>query len=147
MADLKATVIYQYGDLLFGRVTLPKKTAADAIEIGDFLVWDASNDGVEKVDAAADDATFVGISGCDSADADGVQDILVYTQAIVEVPAESAQYKFGAGLLYNTNGTVADDAGANTIGWVWEKDTGASATSVKMYFNTASLAKLFEVNA
>jgi len=101
MADLKASKVYQYGDLKFGRVKLPKATAADDIQIGDFLKWTAGSDGVEKLAAATDDATFVGISGTRSDDATGPQEILVYTQAVVEVPARANEYKYADELKYN----------------------------------------------
>ena len=42
MADLKASAILQYGDPIFGRLVLAKKTAGDDLQIGDFLNFDTS---------------------------------------------------------------------------------------------------------
>jgi hypothetical protein len=143
MADLKASAILQYGDPIYGRIVLPKLTAADDLQVGDFVHWDAT--GVEKVSAAAEDITFLGVCGTLSADADGPQQIMVYTQAIVECACESANYTPGQALLYNTNGTVANGASANTLAWSLEYKS--SATSLKVLVDVVSLQKLFAVAA
>ena len=143
MADLKASAILQYGDPVFGRLTLPKKTSADDLQVGDFLQFDTS--GVEKVSAATDDATFIGVCGTLSKDADGPDQILVYLNCIVEAPTESASYTPGAGLKFNTNGTLEADGGANTIAHSLE--VKASATSLKVMVDVVSLQKLFSVSA
>jgi hypothetical protein len=143
MADLKASAILQYGDAIYGRLTLPKKTAADDLQIGDFLVWTTS--GVEKMSAATGDATFVGICGMLSEDADGPSNILVYTQAIIEVPTTSANFTPGAGLKYKTDGTLEADGAANTIANSLEYKS--SAISLKVLVDVVSLQKLFSVSA
>jgi predicted RecA/RadA family phage recombinase len=142
MADLKASAILQYGDAIYGRLTLPKKTAADDLQIGDFLKWDST--GVVKMAAATDDITFIGVCGTLSEDANGPQDILVYTQCICEVPTTSATFQPGAGLKFKTDSTLEDDAGANTIANSLEYK--ASATSLKVLVDVVSLQKRFEVN-
>ena len=143
MADLKASAILQYGDAIYGRLTLPKLTAADDIQVGDFVHWDST--GVEKVSAAAEDATFLGVCGTLSEDANGPQELLVYTQCIVEVPTTSATFLPGDGLKYKTDGTLEDDGAANTICNSLEYKT--SATSLKVLVDVVSLQKLFEVSA
>ncbi len=143
MADLKASAILQYGDAIYGRLTLPKLTAADDIQVGDFVHWDST--GVEKVSAAAEDITFLGVCGTLSEDADGPQELLVYTQCIVEVPTTSATFLPGDGLKYKTDGTLEDDGSANTICNSLEYKT--SATSLKVLVDVVSLQKLFEVSA
>ena len=143
MADLKASAILQYGDAIYGRLTLPKLTAADDIQVGDFVHWDST--GVEKVSAAAEDATFLGVCGTLSEDANGPQELLVYTQCIVEVPTTSATFTPGLGLKYKTDGTLEDDGAANTICNSLEYKT--SATSLKVLVDVVSLQKLFEVSA
>jgi len=146
MADVKATVVYQPGDSIFGRVTLAKITAADDIQIGDFLKSTGAT-GVEKLAAVTDDATFVGVSGMLSEDADGPSNLLVYTQCIIEVPVVSAAYNFGAGLKYNVaGGALEADAAFNTIAWAWETK-GAGTTSLKVLVDVLLLAKLFPVSA
>jgi hypothetical protein len=143
MADLKASAILQYGDAIYGRLTLPKLTAADDIQVGDFVHWDST--GVEKVSAAAEDATFLGVCGTLSEDANGPQELLVYTQCIVEVPTTSATFTPGLGLKYKSDGTLEDDGAANTICNSLEYKT--SATSLKVLVDVVSLQKLFEVSA
>jgi hypothetical protein len=147
MAKLKATAIYNYGDGVYDRQTLEKHTAGDNIEVGDFLKANSSNPyKVQHLDQETTDEYFVGVSGTLSADADGPTDILVYTKCIVEVPANSAHYKFSNGLKYDSaNGTVAADGDTNTIAWVWEGNTGGSATSVKALVDVVQLGKLFDV--
>lgn len=147
MADLKATSIRQMGDGKFDRVTLPKKTAAEEIEKGDFLVYDGT--GVTKMSAVTGDATFVGVSGMDSADADGPQELLVYTKCICVVPAESFAFKLGTGVRFHTNGTVEQDQDttpANTIAWSIEHH-GSAVTSLKVLVDVVGLQKLFGVEA
>ena len=145
MADLKASAILQYGDPIFGRVTLAKKTAGDDLQIGDFLNFDTS--GVEKMSAATDDATFIGVCGTLSEDADGPDQIMVYLKAIVEVPTESATYIPGQSLSMNaSNGTLETASpDANTIAHSLEYKT--SATSLKVLVDVVSLQKLFSVAA
>lgn len=143
MADLKASAILQYGDPIFGRLTLPKKTAADDLQVGDFIQWDT--DGVEKVSAATDDATFIGVCGTLSEDATGPDQIMVYLNCIVEVPTESASYTPGAGLKFNTSGTLEADAAANTMAHSIEYK--ATTTSLKVMVDVVSLQKLFSVSA
>ena len=145
MDDLKASAILQYGDPVFGRVTLPKKTAGDDLQVGDFLNWDTS--GVEKMSAATDDVSFIGVCGTLSEDADGPDQILVYLNAIVEVPTESANYAPGQSLSMNaSNGTLETASpDANTICHSLEYKT--SATSLKVLVDVVSLQKLFSVSA
>ena len=145
MADLKASAVLQYGDPIFGRLTLPKKTAADDLQVGDFLSW--SSTGVVKMSAATDDATFIGVCGTLSKDADGPDQILVYLNCIVEVPSESATYVPGQSLSMNaSNGTLETASpDANTICNSLEYKT--SATSLKVLVDVVSLQKLFSVSA
>jgi len=144
MADVKATTILQPGDPIFGRVTLAKKTAADDIQKGDFLKLTTGE--VEKMAAATDDATFVGIAAMKSEDADGPSTILVYTQCIIQMAMDSAAYAFGAGLKGNfTNSTLVADGGANTIAFAWE--TKATTTSLKVLVDVRALGKLFATSA
>ena len=145
MADLKASAVLQYGDPIFGRLTLPKKTAGDDLQVGDFLKW--SSTGVVKISAATDDAAFIGVCGTLSEDADGPDQILVYLNCIVEVPSESATYVPGQSLSMNaSNGTLETASpDANTICHSLEYKT--SATSVKVMVDVVSLQKLFGVAA
>lgn len=143
MADLQATQIRQMATAVYGRITLPKKTAADDIQKGDFLKLTSGE--VEKMDAAADASTFIGVSAMKSEDADGPQKILVYLQCIVIIDVESASYAFGAGLKGNfTNGTLEADGSANTIAHAWE--TKATTTSLRALVDVINLAKVFPVS-
>jgi hypothetical protein len=100
---------------------------------------------VEKVSAVTEDATFLGVCGTLSEDANGPQELLVYTQCIVEVPTTSATFTPGLGLKYKSDGTLEDDGAANTICNSLEYKT--SATSLKVLVDVVSLQKLFEVSA
>lgn len=147
MADLKATSIRQVGDGTLDRLTLPKKTAADDIQIGDFLIWDGT--GVVKMSAANQDATFVGVCGTLSQDANGPQELLVYQECICQVPVESGTYTIGDGLRFHTNGTMENDqttTPANTIAWSIEHH-GSAVTSLKVRVSVLALAKLFGIEA
>jgi len=145
MADLKATNILHYGDGAFDRVVLDKGTAGDAIEVGDFLIMDTAG-AVSKMTGVTEDSVFAGVCGTLSKDADGPQELLVYTKCIAEVPMTSATYIHGAGLKYKTDGTLEDDDDANTIVWAWSNAVG-TVTSTKVLVDVLALNKLFELNA
>lgn len=135
---LKAKEIFQYGDKVYGRVTLPKKTASDAIDIGTFLRVDAGE--VHPLTSTGQAATFIGISGFRSdANSDPVRG-LVHTQALVTVDAAAGTYTHGEPLqLDGANERVTAASGANnTLGWVWE-NTEAGATEVVMMVDTRLL--------
>jgi len=135
---LTASAILQYGDAVYGRLTLPKKTPGDVLATGDFLIFSAT--GVELMNAVTEDIDFIGVCGMDSADADGPQEILVYTQCIVEVASNSDTYLPGQGLLW-VDGKVADGSTANTIAYSLEYKT--SATTLKVLVDVLSLNKQF----
>ena len=142
--SLKATKILQYGDALYGRVTLPKESAATVIEVGDFVKVVLGK--VQPI-AATEADEFAGVAGMlSTADAGAPENVLVYTQAIVEVPAQSGQYRFGAPLQKHvTNDTVEASAGADsTLGYVWQSDTGAAATSVLMLIDIRAVSGLLK---
>lgn len=144
MGDLQATTILQPGEAVFGRVTLPKKTAADDIQKRDFLKLNAGK--VDKMAADTDDDAFCGVAAMMSKDADGPQDILVYTRCIVEVPVASGDYDFGNKLSFHTDGTLRiASPEAGTVAWAWE--TKDSATSLKVLVDVLALAKLFPITA
>ena len=142
MADAKATGILLFGDGKFDRLTLPKKTAADDLQIGDLLKLTSGE--IEKVDADTDDATFIGICGTLSADAAGPQSILVYLKCIIQMPVTSGTYLAGAGLKWVTGELVADGA-ANTLAHAWE--SGATVTTLKVLIDVVNLQKVFPVSA
>jgi hypothetical protein len=138
MATAQASSIRQPGGLIFGRVTLPKKTAAQAILKGSFLMLDVATGTVELLDSATKGHLFIGVSDTESLNAAGDQEILVYTEGIIEVSAESDAYIAQEALSMNvTNGTVQSAPATNntTIGWCY-KTTAASATKVLMVFDT-----------
>jgi len=146
MPELKAKSIRQMGDAVYGRLTLNKKTAGDAIKKGDFLRKD--DHGVEKMTNGDQWDTFVGVSAMQSDDSDGPQQLLVYTQCVVVVPAASARYSFGQAVKFEhgedrVTAATGDDNNVEAIGWVWEADTGADATEVKIMVDTTKLGGLF----
>lgn len=145
MPELKAKSIRQMGDAVYGRLTLNKTTAAEAIKKGHFLV--KSGEGVTKMTAGTQWDAFAGVSAMQSDDAKGPQELLVYTQCVVVVPAASAQYTFGEAVDFeHGNDRVKKATGGNqqAIGWVWEADTGADATEVKIMVDVTKLNGLFK---
>jgi len=145
MADLIASIILQMGKPIFGRVTLPKASAAEEVLKGVFLKSTAGV--VAPVAGATDDATFCGIAAMLSADAEGPLNVLVYTRCIVEVPMTAASYIFGQDLKYKTDGTLEDAGGANTIAWAWETKTVGAGGTLKVLVDVVMLAKLFTIVA
>jgi len=144
MPELKAKSIRQMGDAVYGRLTLPKTTAAEAIKKGHFLR--KSSEGVTKMTNSNQWNTFVGVSAMQSDDAKGPQSLLVYAQCVVVVPAASAQYSFGEAVSFEHGEDRVEKATAGNqeaIGWVWEADTGADATEVKIMVDVTKLGGLF----
>lgn len=144
MPELKAKSIRQMGDAVYGRLTLPKKTAAENIEKGHFLIKD--DHAVTKMTAGTQWNVFAGVSAMLSKDAKGPQNLLVYTQCVVIVPAASARYSFGQAVDFehgNDRVKAAANGNEQAIGWVWEADTGAGATEVKIMVDVTKLGGLF----
>lgn len=143
MPNVRAIQIRHYGDGKHDRITLPKKTASEDIEIGDFLRWDGT--GVVKMSAANQDTTFVGISGTKSANADGPREILVYQKANALVPVTNAQYTPGQGLkVHASNDELVDDDGSLTIAWSIEFH-GANTALLRVHVDVVGLQKLYGV--
>jgi len=143
--DIQAKDIRYYGDKLLGVITLEKLTATDNIQVGDFLKLTTGK--VEKVTAATDDATFVGIALTRSDDADGPQYIEVLMEGMIVVPATAAAYNFGDPLTVDpSTGTVVTDGGVNTFCHAWET-APAGTTELKVKIDVDDLQKLFAVNA
>lgn len=143
MADVKATQIIQFGPAIFGRITLPKKTAGDDIQKGDFLKL--TSGAVEKMAAADEDATFIGIAAMKSEDANGPQKILVYLQCILQMPVESDSYTFGEALQGNFSNSTLQTNAAETIAHAWE--TKNTTTTLKVLVDVVNLQKVFPVGA
>lgn len=143
MADLVGKILL-YGDGKLDRVNLPVASAT-AIVKGEFVCWEAGY--VTKMDAATDDAVFVGVSEMDHAANSGITNLTIITNCIVLAPATSASYAFGAGMKYNTGGYLEADGAANTICHVVEDNGTASVASLKVMVDTYHLGKLFLVSA
>ena len=145
MPELKAKSIRQMGDAVYGRLTLNKTTAAEAIKKGHFLV--KSGQGITKMTNSNQWGTFAGVSAMQSDDAKGPQELLVYTQCVVVVPAAAERYSFGEAVSFEHGEDRVEKAtGGNqeAIGWVWEADTGAGATEVKIMVDVTKLNGLFK---
>jgi predicted RecA/RadA family phage recombinase len=143
MADLVGKVLL-YGDGKHDRVNLPVASAT-AIVKGEFVCWEAGY--ITKMDAASDDATFVGVSEMDHAANAGIVNLTVITKCVVLAPATTASYSFGAALKYNTGGYLEAAGGADTIAHAWEDNGTTSITSLKVMVDTYHLGKLFLVSA
>jgi len=144
MAELKAKSIRQTGDVIYGRLTLDKKTDSEEIQKGHFLVKDSN--AVTKMTNGDQWNTFVGVSGMLSMDDKGPQKILVYLQAVVVVPAASARYTFGQAVAFEHGEDrvkACNNDNEEAIGWVWEANTGSDATEVKIMVDVTKLDGLF----
>lgn len=112
------------------------------VEVGDLISFESSA-GV-KLDAAAEDATFIGVSQTKSIS--GQTDPLsVDMDGLFEAAVESASYSIGDALSYNASNDTLEASTANTIAWAAE--TKASATSLKVFIDVLALGKFFAVNA
>lgn len=122
--------------------SLYRVKSSTVITVGD-LVY-ASNSYVYKATQATLDAKFAGVALDSSASGD-TDDVVVLKKGVVEVDATTATYHAGLGLAIAGTNSVADDGGANTIGWVHQYKAGASR--IAMEFDVIALQKLHEVNA
>mgnify|MGYP001285115420 CR=1 FL=1 len=116
-----------------------------AIQVGDYLYIDAAHDyKVVPMSAATQDATFVGISETEikATEQDG-DPVIVMTRGLIKAKVSSAVYHFGAGLLWVNASTLADDAAANTIAWVYD-DSTATRTEITVLIDILKLGKLVE---
>ena len=118
-------------------------TSTEVIVKGD-LVKLKSTGYIYAVDAATNDITFVGLALDSSATAETTEVAFAF-KCIAEIDATSASYRVGAGLLWTSDNTVADDAGANTLCWVAKNTT--SASRIEILVDAPKLQKKFEVNA
>lgn len=143
MADLVGKILL-YGDGKLDRVSVPIATATAVVK-GEFVCYEAGY--VTKMDAATDDATFIGVSEMDHPANSGATDLTIITNCVVLTPATTASYSFGSGVKYNTGGYVEADGAANTIGHVWANYGTASVTSLKIMVDTYKLGKFFLVSA
>ena len=143
MADLVVSIL-QYGDGKFDRVYVPIESGT-VMSKGEAVCFEAGY--ATAMDAAADDATFLGIAEQAHASAADHSYIVVLTKVIVDSPVESASYTFAEGMKYNTSGTLEADGGANTIAHVWEQTGTTTMTTLKVMIDTVNLGKLFGVDA
>lgn len=116
--------------------------ASTVIEAGDLLY--SSGGYAYKVSAASHDAKFIGVAYESSSSTESAS-ITVLQKCIVEIDVASASYVVGSGLKYSAANKLADDGGANTIAWVWERNT--AATRLKVLIDAVQLGKFFENNA
>ena len=117
-------------------------TSTAVITKGDLVDVTASGY-IYKMDAAGDDATFVGLALDSSATAETTEVAFAY-KCIAEIDALSASYRVGAGLKYSAANSLVDDGGANTICWVAKNTT--AATRINILVDAPALQKKFEVN-
>ncbi len=103
-----------------------------------------SNAGV-NLDAAADDATFLGITD-DESDSTQSDDIQVLLKCHIKVDVTSATYGLLGGLKWaagdsGTDYSLVADGGANTIAWSLTEETSA-VTRLRVLIDVLGLHKL-----
>lgn len=125
------------------------------VNLGSIVLWDATNQYVgDEMDAAADDATVIGVSGGQSPSGDS-SPIQVYSHGLFLATLVSATYSHGAGLKYDDSaddGSLVADGDANTVAWFWSQKNGlpgSGSTSITegiVLIDVARLlGKLFDV--
>lgn len=123
--------------------TLPVETAT-VISKGDLVSYESGY--AVLVDAAADDATFVGVS-MSATKAGEVEPIVIQMQCIAEATVDSAAYTYGQSLTIGTGTGALADGGANTIAWSVIDTASVDVTSLKILVDVTKLGKIFPVNA
>jgi hypothetical protein len=129
------------GDLQLNRLAVPTENTAEW-EAGQLLSFE--NGYAVKLDDAAEDATFLGVSLDKRKLGDTFPDVGVQIKGIFEVPVTNGTYTIGEALGYNASTDVLESSSTNTIAWAWENKTG---TSLKVLIDVPLLGKLFPVNA
>lgn len=135
-------------ELMFAGDIVPVKCAAATVFEHGQLVSFESSAGVH-LDAATEDATFVGVvSQASPSDQDFV---MVAVKGVIDIDVTSGTFDHAAGLKYAAGGSstvysLVADGGANTIMWAWETRTSA-VTRLRAYFNVPALQKFFAVDA
>ena len=127
------------------RVQLPVADAT-ALEVGDLISYESN--ACTLLNAAGDDATFAGYAiNQRLANGGTPQEMVVGMKGLVKYDCTSATYGFGDGLLYTAENKLAADAGANTLAWAAEDESGTAVTRIVALINVPALAKLFGVDA
>ena len=115
-------------------LSLPVSTVA--LEQGDLLSFESNV--VVLMDAATEDATFVGVSGGKTDGSNAGDYIDIYTKCLVDIQLASATYALGAGLKYSAKNTLVADGDANTIAHIWDFNT-ATRTRGKVLIDIPAL--------
>ena len=128
-------------------VRIPRASTT-VINYGEFLSEESSK--AVLMDAVGEDATFAGIAVSQHISGN-TDDVISCLDCVIEVDCTSATFDIGNGVLYaagdaSTDYKVADDSGANTIGWA-NKVYVSAVTRMQVRINVPVLQKLFEVNA
>ena len=130
---------------IIDRAQLPRAVGT-ALEKGDLISYESN--ACVLVDAAAEDATFVGYSINQHAANDlSPNEMVVGQKGLVEYDATSFAYIYGGGLLYTSENTLAVDSGANTIAWAAEDHSAAAVTRIVALINAPLLQKFYGVDA
>jgi len=119
-------------------------TSATVVAVGDMVAVESNE--LTLVDAAANDSVFCGIALGISAAGETAAIPVAVGDVIGDVTVASAAYRFGAGLTASTDGSFADDAGANTICFVISDNTSADTTAT-VRFNATELKKYYAISA
>lgn len=131
------------GDDKLDRINVPVESST-VIAPGDLISYESGY--AVKLDAANEDATFLGVSESQSKSGE-TDDIIVIRRGIFESVVASAAYTIGSALAYNASNGNLEASTANTIAWAYQDSKGANVTSLKVLVDALALNKLFAVNA
>jgi len=131
------------GDDQLDRISVPIESAT-VVASGDLISYEGGY--AVKLDAAAEDATFLGVSESQSKVGE-TDDLVVIRKCIAESVVASAAYTIGAALAYNASNGNLEASTANTIAWAYETSKGVSVTSLKVLIDVVHLSKLFPISA
>lgn len=131
------------GDQKLDRVSVP---VASATEIDQYDLISLESNLAVKMDAEAEDATFLGVSESQSKNGE-TDNISVLRKGVFEVNAEAATYTIGQALMLNNTNQTLEAATANSIAWAYEVKVVGSGGTLKVLIDTVALSKLFAISA
>lgn len=118
---------------------------ATALEPGDLVSYEGGL--AVKMNAEAEDATFLGVCKDKVKLLDTFPNVVVATKCIVDSAVTSAAYTIGQALMLNNASQTLEASTANSIAWAFEDTGGVSVTTLKVLIDVVALNKLFAVDA
>jgi len=131
-----------------GKVVSLTPDSTTVLVRGDLVTWESNT--VKLADAAADDATWIGI--CLGASATGVTEKIDVCYGWVKGTATmvSGTYRFGDNIKYDDSaddGSMTAGGGANDYGFIIDDSAVTTRTSAEVVLDPYNLSKFFDINA